>query len=276
MHRFGVAVILAASVLLGTRVAAAPDPAAKCEADKNSAAGRYAACLYAAQAKAVKANPAAPAPDFSRCDAKLLAKWDKIETKGGEACPTTGDDTAIQALVGAQAATVAGALSGDGVPICGNETVDSVGEECDGADLKGKACTNFGHAGGTLGCSTLCQYDTVGCCDAFVGGACWYFGLPGASCVDTCAAQGLVYDEATLTFAGSAGSFAQCAAVLDAVHAPTDVFATPDTACDTAVGCVHKAGFGRFRCISLETTAEAFDPGPTGAARACACTVPAP
>lgn len=272
MHRFVFGMILAASALLGMRASAAPDPAAKCEADKNSAAGRYAACLYAAQAKAVKENPAAPAPDFSKCDAKLLAKWAKIEAKGGEACPTTGDETAIEALVGGQAVTVAGALSGDGVPACGNGAVDVAGEECDEADLKGKACTNFGHAGGTLGCSVMCEYDTVGCCDAFVGGSCWYFGAPGASCDETCAAQGLVYDDATLSVAGSAGpSFAECNAVLDAIDAPAGVFGAGDTGCDTAVGCVHKEGFGRFRCTSIPTTSDAFDPGPTGAARACAC-----
>ncbi|MDD5710973.1 MAG: DUF4215 domain-containing protein [Candidatus Colwellbacteria bacterium] len=52
------------------------------------------------------------------------------------------------------------------IPCCGNGAIDS-GEQCDGTDLNGAACTDsdFGNfTGGTLACdSTTCQFDISGC-----------------------------------------------------------------------------------------------------------------
>jgi|GEM_PF-6736171 len=45
---------------------------------------------------------------------------------------------------------------------CGNNTIDA-GEECDGTNLAGKACTNGGFTGGTLACSATCKFDTSAC-----------------------------------------------------------------------------------------------------------------
>ncbi len=238
MHRSVFAVLLAAGALLGTPAGAAPDPAAKCEADKNVAAGTYAACRHAAFAKAVKKDPANPLPDFSKCDAKVLAKWAKIETKGGAACPTTGDDTAIQALVASHVAAVSDAVGGGGVG-CGNDVLDVLGELCDGADLGGATCSDLGYFGGSLACTATCGFDTSACtqppCDALLGGACWFFGAPGASCDATCAALGLVYDDTTAEYAGTgaAATFGRCDAVLEALNAPTDDFG--DFACSDGV-----------------------------------------
>ncbi len=48
-------------------------------------------------------------------------------------------------------------------PECGNGTAES-GEECDGSDLRGRACADFGFAGGgTLSCDGDCNYDTTSC-----------------------------------------------------------------------------------------------------------------
>ena len=44
---------------------------------------------------------------------------------------------------------------------CGNNIHES-GEQCDGNDLNGKACKDFGLAGGTLKCAD-CMYDLSGC-----------------------------------------------------------------------------------------------------------------
>ncbi|MBI2529862.1 MAG: PKD domain-containing protein [Candidatus Diapherotrites archaeon] len=45
---------------------------------------------------------------------------------------------------------------------CGNGTINS-GETCDGSNLGGKTCSDFGFAGGTLSCSASCAIDTSNC-----------------------------------------------------------------------------------------------------------------
>lgn len=51
----------------------------------------------------------------------------------------------------------------DGLATCGSGSLDP-GEVCDGSALAGKACTDFGAAGGTLGCKSDCAgYDTTAC-----------------------------------------------------------------------------------------------------------------
>ncbi len=46
---------------------------------------------------------------------------------------------------------------------CGND-VQETGEDCDGADLGGADCTDAGnYVGGTLGCTTACDFDTSQC-----------------------------------------------------------------------------------------------------------------
>ena len=47
------------------------------------------------------------------------------------------------------------------VALCGNGVVDS-GEDCDSPDIP-LSCTDFGHTGGTLGCTPSCTYDPSGC-----------------------------------------------------------------------------------------------------------------
>jgi len=48
-------------------------------------------------------------------------------------------------------------------PTCGNNTAET-GETCDGTDLNGASCTDFGFTGGTLACNSTCDgYDTSGC-----------------------------------------------------------------------------------------------------------------
>jgi aqualysin 1 len=51
---------------------------------------------------------------------------------------------------------------GDGGPVCGNSVKDGT-EGCDGADVGGLTCADFGHNRGTLGCSTSCTLVTTGC-----------------------------------------------------------------------------------------------------------------
>jgi hypothetical protein len=104
---------------------------------------------------------------------------------------------------------------------------------------------------------------------ASVGGSCWYLGEAEASCADVCASHG-GYSEATRTYAGSAGSNGNCAAVLSALGLSggvTNVIAAE------GVGCSNWPGFS-FRVESPETTASASYAGYSediGVRRACAC-----
>lgn len=47
-------------------------------------------------------------------------------------------------------------------PTCGNGLIEG-GERCDGAALNGWSCRTFGFSGGTLACTTQCQFSTSAC-----------------------------------------------------------------------------------------------------------------
>jgi len=49
-----------------------------------------------------------------------------------------------------------------GAPLCSNGNIDPR-EECDGVDLNGQTCVTLGYAGGPLGCSASCAFDTSLC-----------------------------------------------------------------------------------------------------------------
>jgi hypothetical protein len=67
----------------------------------------------------MKAVKTGDAPDYAKCDEKLLEKWTEIESEGGAMCPTSGDQAAIQTLITDYTDTVATALSGGGWVGCG-------------------------------------------------------------------------------------------------------------------------------------------------------------
>ena len=46
---------------------------------------------------------------------------------------------------------------------CGNGFIDDSSESCDGSDFDGATCQSLGFNGGTLGCSSRCQFDTSDC-----------------------------------------------------------------------------------------------------------------
>ncbi|MEB2283571.1 MAG: hypothetical protein B6D46_14985 [Polyangiaceae bacterium UTPRO1] len=104
----GGAVLLAAAA-----VAAAPTPAQKCQAGKNGTAGEYGYCRQKAEGKfAQTGNTAKYAAALAKCQAKYAKKWVALETKAGGACPTTGDQTAVQSSVDAESTNLAVALGG--------------------------------------------------------------------------------------------------------------------------------------------------------------------
>lgn len=108
--------------------------------------------------------------------------------------------------------------------------------------------------------------NTLICPGKIVGGFCWIAGAAGASCDVACAAKGLAYDPATLTYAGSSGTDANCAAVMTAFgYGPY----LGSTSCGS-VGCNLNLGspFAVVRCVDGITTSDASS---FSRVRACAC-----
>lgn len=106
----------AAVLLLVAGVAQAVTPAEKCETSKNKEAGKYAYCRQKAEAKfATTGDGAARTTALQKCLDKYSAKWPGLEDKAvaaGGACPSTGDQTAIQQLLDETTDDVASRLGG--------------------------------------------------------------------------------------------------------------------------------------------------------------------
>ncbi|MFN2378042.1 MAG: hypothetical protein ABR538_16040 [Candidatus Binatia bacterium] len=159
-------------------------------------------------------------------------------------------------------------LNGDS---CGDNVVNAVGEQCDGADLGGADCASLAFGFGTLACKGSCKFDATGCkaCTGLVyEDTCWFLGVDGESCTEVCAGVGQVYDTATRKIAGSDGTDGDCEKLLDGLDAPGAGMGVPSFNCAVAAGCAEEGGF-RGRCATPPTTSSAaFDDG----ARVCACT----
>jgi hypothetical protein len=112
MFRRGVFTFL--SVLLIAAPAWAASYADKCEAAKLKEAGKYHYCRMKAESKAVKKGKA---PDYSKCVDKYSNRWVQIESKGGQACPTSGDWDGVADEIFRQTSVLAMGLSGAGLPL---------------------------------------------------------------------------------------------------------------------------------------------------------------
>lgn len=174
-------IVVAAALVLVPALAWGLTDAEKCQAGKLKEASKYAACRLKAEAKAVRTGTA---PDYATCDERFASKWAKVEDKARGACPSSGDQAAMQAFLTQQAADVTAAIAGAPLPQCsaelaectdelttceselaaaarcGNGAIDA-GEDCDGT-LNGATCVSLGFAGGVLSCGG-CTFDTGGC-----------------------------------------------------------------------------------------------------------------
>jgi hypothetical protein len=150
-------------LLWGGIALAGPTDAEKCQADKIKRAGWYNFCRMKAESKGVKKSEA---PDFTKCDDKIVAKFDKAETKWGPECPTSGDVEDIKDVVTDDVACLMALLAGTTAAecdTCGDGVVDA-GEQCDGLDLGGETCASLiANTSGTLACTVACQFDVSGC-----------------------------------------------------------------------------------------------------------------
>jgi hypothetical protein len=110
-----------ATLLCAGTALATSTPPQKCEAGKNDAAGKYAACLQTAEKNLVlNGDTTKYATAVAKCDATLATKWTKLEQAAvakGTACPSTGDEAAMQTFLTANADTVGGALHTPPLPV---------------------------------------------------------------------------------------------------------------------------------------------------------------
>jgi len=183
--------------ILHGNAAIAATPAEQCEAAKLKASAGYAACRLIATRRALLRGIS---EDFSRCDSRYATVWSRVESRFQGLCPSSGDQSSVQAAVTALTNNLSSALGGsilDDCPstravcdtqlascdaslasctadlqicklslidalACGNAIIDS-GEDCDQGNLNGTTCTSLGYASGTLACGNGCHFDAGGC-----------------------------------------------------------------------------------------------------------------
>jgi hypothetical protein len=102
------------ALLIAGSAAGGVDPTDKCAAAKIKEAGKYSKCLLNEESKAIKKGLPG---DVSKCDSKLTKKWTKIEEKGGQACPTLGDEMPLKSRVSGDADAIIAGLWGGTAPI---------------------------------------------------------------------------------------------------------------------------------------------------------------
>jgi hypothetical protein len=267
------AALLAAAPVCARAAASIEDT---CQVAKHKDAGAYAKCRQSAESKfLLTEDAAARTAALAQCAAKFQNKWaaaeDKAVARGG-ACETTSDQATVQDAIDDHVACTVDALAGGAACVtCGDGIVDPE-EDCDFGDLGGATCSSATSGTAEMGeleCAAGCSFDTSGCfsCASVggvpVGGFCWFLGASAASCLNTCVAEGLAYNAATLSHAGSGGSDANCDAVLLALgYAGAPVTTTSSS----GFGCAISSGSG-VRDTAPTTSAATG----SGVQRACAC-----
>jgi hypothetical protein len=122
----------AALALLLAGTALAITPAQKCESGKNKEAGKYGYCRQKADSKyASTGDAAARTTAFQKCLTKYDLKWPGLETKAvlaGGACPSVGDQAAIQQYLATATTNVATALGGGVLPDCDGDLLACQGD----------------------------------------------------------------------------------------------------------------------------------------------------
>jgi hypothetical protein len=129
----GIAAMAAMFSFTITSTTQAADPAVKCESGKLKEAGKYASCRMKADSKAVKKGEM---PDYTKCESKFSDKWSKTESKADGACPSNGDEEAVEAAITTCMGDVATGIAG-GPPCAGEEVggacwfLGAAGDSCD-------------------------------------------------------------------------------------------------------------------------------------------------
>lgn len=113
---------IAIVVLAASGATAASTPEQKCQQAKAQEAGKYDSCRLKAEAKyATSPDGVKYAADLAKCEAKFQPKWWLAENKAtsqGGACPSVGDQAAIQGIVDAHTSNIEDALGGGVLQDC--------------------------------------------------------------------------------------------------------------------------------------------------------------
>ena len=141
-------VVAAALLVTATAIHAAGAPE-QCQAGKNRAAGKYAACRESAEAKlAVSGDTTKYGEAITNCAGKFARAWQKLEDKAvaaGSACPSVGDATGIDGKVTATTDGIAAVVGGMRFEDNGDSTVTDhlTGLQWEQKDTEVGSPTNF-------------------------------------------------------------------------------------------------------------------------------------
>ncbi|HEY2774237.1 MAG TPA: DUF1566 domain-containing protein [Candidatus Binatia bacterium] len=140
-------------------------PVQRCQAGKNTAAGKYAACRQKAEGTLVtNGSESKYDTTINACKDKFSKKWFTLESTFGQ---SSGQEAAMEGYIANSSSIIASALNlGFAIPACGDFGVNVPGEECDGNALNGRTCASLGFDGGTLSCTGSCKFDTSACTQA--------------------------------------------------------------------------------------------------------------
>jgi hypothetical protein len=187
-RRYGIGIAASSVLLLTSMAQAQTTPEQSCRSGKNKVAGKYAACRQSTEAKLVTSGDTVKYDAaIIKCETKFTTSWLKLDTKAAAhaaACPDAPLTVAqFQTAIDQHSASIGTALAGGGLSdcpadlatctsdlascnttlgVCGNLVKDGV-EACDGSDLGGASCTDFGFGGGPLTCDASCKL-VVGAC----------------------------------------------------------------------------------------------------------------
>ncbi|MFN2427741.1 MAG: hypothetical protein ABR587_14995 [Candidatus Binatia bacterium] len=272
-------VTIGAMVLAATATLAGPPPEQKCQAAKNSAAGKYAACRQAAEKSLVSTGDVMKHGDsIAKCESKFAKAWQKA-TDGAASAGATCPDAPLPAsdyktLIDTQSSNIATALGGGGLTMpstCGNGTIEA-GEDCDFGTIGGATCSTVTAAAAPFGevtCGAGCAFDDNACfpCPGRTfGGSCVLRGGDGASCTATCASAGLAYDPATASI--------DCLELGRTVYSDYVDFGAPwgpivvQGISLTGIGCSDRGGPPTMYLDNVPTLGDAYG---SGFYRYCAC-----
>jgi len=270
---------IAAMALTATVALAGSTPEQKCQAAKNSAAGKYAACRQSAEKGLVSTGDATKyGASIAKCEEKFAAAWQKAidsAAADGTVCPDAplaADD--YKSVIDTHSGNVATALQGGGLTTassCGNGTIEA-GEDCDFGTLGGATCSTATAGGapyGTLSCGAGCAFDSgecVPCPGRMSAGSCWLLSGEGGACTAACASAGLAYDPAT-----GSGDCLELARVFNPGYeeagSPWGPLSVQSVSL-TGIGCCDFNGPPTYYRDSQPTLGDASDPS---FARFCAC-----
>ena len=151
-----------------------------------------------------------------------------------------------------------------GTAVCGNDVAEPP-EQCDGVDLQGLDCTDFGFTDGALACTADCTFDTSGCTSGPVCGDNVAQApeirdgtdLAGLTCADFGFTGGTLACNATCNNVDVTG----CTSVASGLDLPTGVPVPPTDATAAAASSIRTASTSRWlRASTVMVRARAAQP----------------